>query len=130
MSSFATKGGNYLSGSSFGASKTMKSSELRGTRSFGNPGAASLSRAIFDKQSNTAEFWTQFTASNAEVDATKFDLEQLMVRADPFCANSGLGTSGVHLAIIPPRRADTPSGGHRPKQGTYFFAAPMRKFTS
>jgi hypothetical protein len=60
--------------------------------------------------SYTEEFLTQFTARSAEVEATKFDLEQLMVRADRFCANSGLRTfdvQGLLLVVTGPDKACT-----------------------
>jgi hypothetical protein len=110
-------------------SKTMRSSELRGSKSVGNDGSNALSRAIFDRQSNTEEFLSTLTTGNSEIDTTKCDIEQLMVRAHPFCLHNGFASSGVHLAKTPPRCADKPTVFSRPVQ-RYFSAALARKITS
>jgi hypothetical protein len=107
-------------------------SDLQGSRSRGNSHSATLSRAIFDRQARSDEFRTQLTAANSEIDSTKLELEQLMARAHPFCSNSGIGSSGVHLAIAPPRFAGTPVAsskmlGTRAQQGAHFSGAAPRK---
>jgi hypothetical protein len=87
----------------------MKLSELQSPhRSRGNDSFGS-SRAAFDRQSNSEDFMTQMSATNSDINAAKFEIERLMVRAHPFVANSGLGSSGIYLPATPPRfPANTP----------------------
>ena len=82
---------------------------------------------------NDADFFAQMAASNAEIAATKHDLQALFTSASAFCKNSGLGVSDVRLPETPPRYAggegvsETKLGSTYRVSGGYFRSTPPRK---
>jgi hypothetical protein len=106
----------------------MKLSDLQASRS--GHGEA-LSKSVYDRETDNESFVSQLSATNSEIESTKYDIEQLMTKAHAFCKNSGLGSDYTRLAMTPPRFGDNASISQAKlgtrAQGQFFQSTPTRK---
>ena len=83
--------------------------------------SSSFFQTIIDRQTDNSEFTAQITTSNAEIDNTRNEIQNLMTKAHAYCSNSGLGYTEYHLPVSIPRY-----GGSRTPRQTKFPITPVR----
>ena len=117
--------------STFSASGSMRMSELQSPKSaFANDPTL---QSLFSADSNDSEFIAQMASRNAEIESTKYDIQELLTKANAFCKNSGLGSSELTLPMTPPRYptgtsfSDTKLGTTCSTSSEFFMSTPPRK---
>ena len=117
--------------SQFSASGSMRMSELQSPRSaFANDPTV---QSIFNPDPNDSEFVAQMASRNAEIESAKYDIQELLTKANAFCKNSGLGGSELTLPQTPPRYptgttvAETNLGSSYGASSEFFRSTPPRK---
>lgn len=102
---FSSHGANGNVESSYDpVSQSMRMSELHHK-------GHSFSQSASGMGTGDAEFTAQLSSRNAEIEATRFDIQHLMVKAHAFCTNTGLGVSNNRLSNTPARYSSGVSYG-------------------
>ncbi|KAK8835423.1 hypothetical protein M9Y10_006957 [Tritrichomonas musculus] len=85
---------------------TLNMSDLSNSNAYGGASLYNNSSTI------ESDFVQQLAASNAEIDAARYDIQLLMTKAHAYCKNTGLaGNSNADAALSPyaPRYSGAPS---------------------
>lgn len=89
--------------SRFSQSKSFQSSlnmsDLSNSNSYG--------RALYNNSTIDSEFVQQLAASNAEIDAARYEIQLLMTKAHAYSKNSGIANANPSLSAYPSRYSGT-----------------------
>lgn len=63
----------------------------------------SYGSSLYNNSTISSDFVQQLAASNAEIDAARYDIQILMSKANAYSKNSGLSKSNIPLSNFPSR---------------------------
>lgn len=88
----------YVQSNSFQSSLNM--SDLSNSNTYG--------RSLYNNSTIDSDFVQQIAASNAEIDAARYEIQLLMTKAHAYSKNSGLGNANPSLSTFPSRYSGVP----------------------